>query len=190
MKENFDWLDETGTEDWNLIEPEELTGAMERLAAQLIANIQKSARDKAVIDSGDMTNEKSFATSIKREGDLEILELYMKYYADYVNQGVKGWGSSRNAPASPYQFKSKGMNAEGRKSIIASITRSGRKLTDTSKTKVQIGLEKKYAKKTGKKKAAIESQADKIIWMIKKYGIKRTGFLDDAVQKTIKDFKF
>mgnify|MGYP006267597253 CR=1 FL=1 len=181
-KENVDWLDETG-KDWDLMPQDEINSAVKRLAADLINNIQQNIRNRGINDSGKMVSDDSFGTNIISDGDKEILELFMVYYADYVNKGVKGWGSSKNAPNSPYQFKSKGMSEDGRKSIMASIQRGKLKLTDTSKTKVQIGLEKKYKNK-------IESQADRMIWLIKKYGIKQTAFLDDAIQKTIKEFKF
>jgi hypothetical protein len=171
-----------GEEGFDFVKPENLSNAAQRIAAAFQKKVEQKARLYKVVDSGDMIRDMEVKKTI---GDNSVLvEIFMAYYSDFVNQGVKGWGSSKNAPNSPYQFKSKGMNDEGRKSIIARIKRGNALLKDKSKTKVKKGLEKKY-KLTGKKKSAIDKAADRMIWNIKKYGIKETGFLNEAFNETI-----
>lgn len=182
-KDNFKWLEGTG-EFYDKVNPVNLKSEFESISASLVANIEKYGKGRQVIDSGAMLSNSNIEIKKSDSAGRLLYEVFMVDYADYVNEGVKGWGSSKNAPNSPYQFKSKGMNEEGRKSIMASIQRGTMMLADTRYTKVKQGLERKF--KEAKKKTVIEKQADRIIWNIKKYGIKTTDFLNDAVKDTFK----
>lgn len=182
----FEWQDDTGSGGFSLSDPAGIQSEITKIAAGLIKAIQVKGREKGVVDSGDMLSGDSFSFKDFAGHDGVGIELFMMEYADYVNKGVKGWGSSANAPASPYQYKSKGMSADGRKSIMASIQRGTMKLTNVNQN-YKIGLEKKY-KQGGPKKSILEKQADKIAYLIKRFGIKRTGFIDEAVFENFKDF--
>jgi len=181
---DFTWQDETGSGGYSLTDPAGIQQEITNIAAGVIKAIQQKARDKQVIDSGAMTSDQNFTIKETVYGDMVGIELFMADYADYVNKGVKGWGSSANAPASPYQYKSKGMSAKGRQSIKQSIQSGGLKLTNVNEG-FKLGLERKYKKA---KKPILDRQADKIAYLIKRFGIKRTGFIDEAVFESFKDF--
>ena len=175
-------------DEWKWIGGEEYSwanygDAISKVAESFTKNIALRARQNDVIDTGNMIRDLEFNRLVQDEK--VIVEIFMNYYADFVNQGVKGWGDSSNAPDSEYQYKSKGMSDEGRKKIIARIKRGGKLLADKSKKK-KVGLEKKYSM-IGKKKSVIEKQADRMIYLIKRFGIKQTHFIDEAFNDTIKE---
>lgn len=182
----FEWQEGTGSGDFNIIEPDNIKNELLQIAAVYVKTVKEKARQKQVIDTGNMIGDDSFKVESYTDGIKSWVEIWQIEYADYVNKGVKGWASSKNAPASPYQFKSKGMPAEARRGILDSLKRGRLKVSDAYKAKMPIGLEKKYSQKA--KKPLLESQANQIAYLIKKYGIKRTGFMDEAITETFKDY--
>lgn len=154
------------------------TNVLEQIGEFFIQNLGKRANQKKVVASGKLLTDSSF----KIIGD-DTLQIFMPDYFDYPNEGVKGVKSSSNAPGSPYQFKNYGMNADGRKSIKDYI-RSGRaKIRTVVKSKdkaLGIGIEKK-------KLSLLEIQANQLIYMIKRQGIKKTGYFNLALNDTLKD---
>lgn len=116
---------------------------------------------------------------IKKNGAEVTMTIDMADYYDYTNRGVKGIKSSKNAPGSPYQFKKLGISAEGRQSITAWV-QSGKAKTA------------KFGKKTygaqEKKQVSIEGQVNTIIENIKKYGIKKRSWFDDAAKEVFGNF--
>jgi len=107
------------------------------------------------------------------------LTIRMLDYFDYPNEGVRGVRGSKNGVGSPYKFKNYGMNAEGRASIKRYILDGKAKV---SNVKEPVGLERK-----NKKKSLIDRQVDNLIYMIKRYGIKRTEYFNDAFEEAFKD---
>lgn len=105
-------------------------------------------------------------------------EIRMLDYYDFVNKGVKGVKSSRNAPNSPYKYKNYGMSVEGRQSIKKYIESGKAKVTIKQKA---VGYEQKN-------KSLIDAQVEQMVYNIKKYGIKQTGYFDAAVEKVFKNF--
>lgn len=111
-----------------------------------------------------------------------------KYY-DYVNKGVKGFdsGKSKNN-TSPYSFK-KILNKRGGvligrsmlKNIASWVDRNGVRRNDVSITKRQAKRESlsKMVSEASKKK----SIAYAVAVNIKKKGLKKTGYFDNAVQE-------
>jgi hypothetical protein len=143
---------------------------LKQYAEDFVTAIRKNIKDRQVVASGQL------------ESNIEIIpdetgkniKITMLDYFDYPNEGVKGVKSSKNAQNSPYQFKSLyTMSPEGRAKIKDYIQSGRAKISDTSKTKVKVGLETK-------KKSLIDMQTDQLIYLIKKYGIKRTRYFDDA----------
>jgi hypothetical protein len=110
------------------------------------------------------------------------LTIEMLDYFDFPNEGVKGWGSSKNAPNSPYTYRRKAKtNSNGQ--FQASIKRyilDGK--AKVSNVKEPVGLEKR-----NKKKSLLDRQADTLIYLIKRYGIKTTEYFNDAFEETFKD---
>lgn len=105
-------------------------------------------------------------------------EIRMLDYYDFVNKGVKGVKSSRNAPNSPYKYKNYGMSVEGRQSI--------KRYIESGKAKVSI--KQKAVGYEQKNKSLIDAQVEQMVYNIKKYGIKQTGYFDAAVEKVFKNF--
>ena len=140
-----------------------------KYAEDFVLLLQKNIKDRKVVASGQLDSNIDIITDENNNS----IKITMLDYFDYPNEGVKGVKFSKNAPNSPYQFKNYGMNSEGRAKIKDYIQSGKAKLTDTSKTKVKVGLE-------GKRKSLIDMQTDQLIYLIKKHGIKRTRYFDDA----------
>jgi hypothetical protein len=115
--------------------------------------------------------------SVSDDGNKLIVEVLD--YFDYPNEGVRGVKGTKNGVGSPYKFKNYGMNAEGRASIKRYILDGKAKV---SNVKEPVGLERK-----NKKKSLIDRQVDNLIYMIKRYGIKRTEYFNDAFEEAFKD---
>lgn len=143
---------------------------LKQYAKDFVDLLRKNIKDRKVVASGQL---ESNIEIIPDESGNKI-SITMLDYFDYPNEGVRGVKSSKNAPNSPYQFKSLyTMSPEGRAKIKDYITSGKAKIRDTSKTKVKVGLETK-------KKSLIDMQTDQLIYLIKKHGIKRTRYFDDA----------
>lgn len=105
-------------------------------------------------------------------------EIRMLDYYDFVNKGVKGVKSSRNAPQSPYKYKNYGMSVEGRASI--------KRYIESGKAKVSI--KQKAVGYENKNISLVDAQVNTMVYNIKKYGIKQTGYFDAAIEKVFKNF--
>jgi hypothetical protein len=117
------------------------------------------------------------------------LTITMLDYYDFVNEGVKGVKSSKNASTSPYKFKNYGMSQEGRASIKEYILSGKAKVRNTQGDKARgIGLERKGVK-FSQKKSLIDRQVDTLIYNIKKYGIKKTDYFTDAFEKVFANWE-
>jgi hypothetical protein len=176
--EGLKWLQGTGSSGFAQAN---IKSGLQELAGKLLVNISKYAKERGVIDSGKLISGNNFKTTITETDTKTELDIFMLYYADFVNKGVKGVRSSKNAPNSPYKFKNYGMSDDGRKSIMESIKR-GRMIVRDVKYK-KVGLETKRKEK----KTKIERETDQAIYMIKRFGIKQTNYLDDAFAETFKD---
>lgn len=143
---------------------------LKQYAEDFVTILRKNIKDRKVVASGQLeSNIEIISDEVSNKITITMLD-----YFDYPNEGVKGVKSSKNAPNSPYQFKSLyTMSPEGRAKIKDYITSGRAKIRDTSKTKVKVGLETK-------KKSLIDMQTDQLIYLIKKHGIKRTRYFDDA----------
>ena len=145
-----------------------------------LLNLGKSANKHNVVASGKLLSE-----SYYRVVDDDTLQLWLPDYFDYPNQGVKGVKSSANAPNSPYKFKNYGMSKEGRESIKRYIEAGHAKIDVVKKSKdkaLGIGRESKHLKLS-------DVQANKLIFLIKRQGIKQTKYFDEAISATFDDFE-
>jgi hypothetical protein len=112
------------------------------------------------------------------------LQIRLADYYDYVNKGVKGVKSSRNAPKSPYQFKTLGVGDAMRASLTKYVTNNRSKIrTVTRDRAVGIGLERKGVQ------SPLERQVNTMGYMIKRFGIKARYYFDDAFNEVFKDFE-
>lgn len=158
----------------------EVSTELEKFGAKFIEALGRKANEKQVVASGKLLSRAKVIINDDGMG----LKVMMPDYFDFPNEGVQGVKSSKNAPGSPYKFKSYGMNAEGRRSIKDYI-RSGRaKIAVAQKDKAYgIGLERKG-------KSLLDTQADQLIYLIKRFGIKKTGYFTEAVNEVFgKDFE-
>lgn len=157
---------------------DEVVNVLEQYAILFEENLAKVSKEVGNIGSGELL--KSFKYEVSPDGN--TLKLYLNDYFDYTNVGVKGKDkNSRNAPNSPYQFKNYGMSQEGRRSIKNYIQTGKAKIKEIEKTSYKrAGLE---AKKT----SLIDIQTENLIYLIKRYGIKATHYLDKTIEITFKD---
>jgi hypothetical protein len=140
--------------------------------------LAESMKQKEVFGSGKLAD--SIIPEVNEEGN--TLTIRMLNYYDFPNKGVKGVKSSANAPTSPYQYKTFGMNRDGRKSISDYVLSGRAKIRNVRNDKaVGIGLERKGV-------SALDSKINTLIYLIKAYGIKTTNYFDDAFNKIFKDF--
>lgn len=155
----------------------EVTNVLEQYAILFQQNLAKVSKEVKNVASGELL--KSFDYQISPDGS--TLKLYLNDYFDYTNVGVKGVKYSSNAPLSPYQYKNYGMSEDGRRSIKKYIQDGRAKIKEIEKTSYKrAGLE-------AKKKSLIDTQVDNLIYLIKKYGVKATYYLDKTIEITFKD---
>lgn len=174
QKANLDYLEQLGE---GLEGLEEVQGNALEKAGKIFLDILSDKIDKYkpnLVNSGNL----------QTKGRLQIVDdkrvdIYLPYYYDYVNKGVKGVQSQKNAPNSPYSFKHYGMSADGRKNIKDLISRG--------KAMVQIKQAPVGREKRGK---SLEDQkVDTLIYNIKKYGIKKRPYFDEAVAEAKVEIK-
>lgn len=152
----------------------------EQYGELFLQNLGRYAKQRNVVASGKILSESTFR--IIAGSTMQIL---VPDYFDYPNEGVKGWKSSKNAPGSPYQYKTKGMSVDGRKSISDYIASDHAKIRTVLKTKdkaLGIGREKKHL-------SLLEVQTNTLVYLIKAYGIKKTDYFTDALKDTFSDFE-
>jgi hypothetical protein len=137
---------------------------------------------KKIIASGNIEN---VDYQIVQTATSATLNISFPYYAKFVDKGVKGVRSSKNAPDSPYKFKNYGMSAEGRKSIANWLR--------TAKAKVRTTDVKKYGAKGTEKKfkkiSEFDQRLEDTIFNIKKYGIKKRDFIEPTIKKSFEGFE-
>ena len=181
QRSNLGFLDSVAGDGWEKFETFEARGVFEQYGKKFMDVLRKQAAEKNVVASGAMLRNSSFKVS----EDGKILQIWVPDYFDYPNEGVKGVRSSKNAPNSPYQFKHYGMSAEGRASIKRYIESGHAKIKTVLKNQdkaLGIGRE-------GKHLSLIDIKTNQLIYNIKKYGIKATGYFNDTITETFVDFE-
>lgn len=154
---------------------------LEQYGADFKILLQAYIKARKVTATGKLADE--IYPSVSDDG--KKLTIKMLDYFDYPNEGVRGWGSSKNAPASPYTYRRKAKtNSNGQfQASIKEYILSGK--AKVKNIKAPVGLERKVDR--GKKKSLIDKQVDNLIYMIKRYGIKRTEYFNDAFEEAFKD---
>lgn len=159
---------------------EVVKGVFEDFGGEFLINLGKFANKRKVVASGKLLSESRFVI----KGD--TMQIIVPDYYDYPNEGVRGVKSSKNAPGSPYKFKNYGMSSEGRASIKQYIASGKAKIDTVRKTKdkaLGIGLEKRRL-------SVADMQANTLIYLIKRFGIKKTNYFTDALNATFgKEFE-
>jgi hypothetical protein len=142
--------------------------------------LAKYADKRGVVDTGAIIDKSRFEIS----EDGTRMDIIVPDYFDFPNEGVRGVNSSKNAPNSPYKFKSYGMNAEGRAQIRDYISRGRAKIDTVKHGDKAFGIGRE-----GKHKPLLETQTDQLIYLIKRYGIKATHYFTDALNDAFSDFE-
>lgn len=187
MANEFEWLDATGSSEYNIEDEQAVQKSIEAKVQKFLLDVQAGARRYKLIGSGKLVSPQGTNVKTYKQGSLTLVEIYMIYYGMFQNFGVKGWGDTKNAPNSPYSFKTKGMSESGIASIREMIKR-GKKITRNVKYK-KIGLETKVGDSKGKTKGSdLDNQVNSAVWNIKKYGIKTKPFYTEAWNKHFKGF--
>lgn len=153
--------------------------ALDKAAVLFLKNLEANIKSAQFNGSGSLLTNATYRMS----DDRKAVDIILNNYFDFVNQGVKGVRSSKNAPNSPYQFKNYGMSADGRKSIRDYIQSGRAKIRSVKQDKaLGIGTEKKS-------KSLIDVQTDTLIYLIKRYGIKATNYFTKTVEQSQKDIQ-
>ncbi|CAB5218818.1 hypothetical protein UFOVP215_35 [uncultured Caudovirales phage] len=177
-KAQADALNKLGGQDREQFVPFVAQSILEQYGVDFKILLEKYINSRQVVSSGKLAD--NIYPSVTEDGNKLIVT--MLDYFDFPNEGVKGVRNSKNGVGSPYKFKNYGMNAQGRASIKEYILSGKSKVKNI---KAPVGLEKKFDK--GKKKSLIDKQVDNLIYMIKRYGIKRTEYFNDAFEEAFKD---
>lgn len=205
MADNFDFLAGSGIDRSAYLTPGELPLIEKTLietAAQFIIEVQKNIRKKAKIATGTLEQSVSVGEIERPGGGYKITMGYApdseaaKYF-DFVNKGVSG--IVRGVPGSPYKFKKPIPSTGMVNNIMQWISASQRPIDlkyrpDLSKSKGGVsGGSLKSAQRLQAKRVALSqleikrSIAFAMAVSIKRKGIARSGFLDDAVAKVFND---
>lgn len=180
-KENFEWLDETGSSSYREVDLKAIEGTIEGMAAAFIDKAVQNAIKYNLINSGTLTSEedgKGYRTEITNENGLTTLEVFIVFYGLFQDKGVKGFKKQDNAPDSPYKFRHGKMSEEGLRNLRIMISEGRAKVADTTKTKYgKEGFENKAKEETGD---PLDREARTLAYFIKAYGIKTRPFFTEA----------
>lgn len=171
------FIQSSGSNAFQKLDMKSLDGLLADYAEKYKDGLVASIKRHKITASGEM--EKSITFTLSDKNGIKVLDIYMVDYAKFVDKGVKGWGSTKNAPSSPYRFKTKGMNQEGRNSIRRYIESGKAKISSVRKYR-PVGGERKS-------KSLIEAKVDTLVYLIKKYGIKTTNFIKEPTEKVFSD---
>jgi hypothetical protein len=175
-----EWAQVSGSDKFNMFVAKNV---LAQYAIDFQLALEKFLNERQVVGSGKLRD----SINPEFKDDETGFTISMLDYFDYPNEGVAGVRSNKNAQGSPYKFKNYGMNADGRTNIKEYILSGRAKVSDKSKTKVAVGLERKKIS-GGKKKSLIDMQVDELIYLIKRYGIKRTDYFNDAFETVFANF--
>jgi hypothetical protein len=158
---------------------------LEQYGIEFAKVLAENIKQRGITSSGTLAD--NIFPSVSSDG-MTLTVKVLDYY-DFVNEGVRGVKSSKNAPGSPYKYKNYGMSPDGRKSIRQYIQSGKAKVSSTMNDKARgIGLERKGVR-AAEKKSLIDRQVDNMIYMIKRFGIKKTNYFTDTVKQVFADFE-
>lgn len=184
QKINLDFLNETGTSKYQKVDMKGVDAILLEYAQKFKTNLVASIKRHQVTASGDMQSDDNLYFDLVEESDgSTTLNIHVVEYAKFVDKGVKGWGSSKNAPFSPYSFHNPAKtssNGEFRKSI--------KRYIESGKAKVRVSDVKKYGAVGGevKKLPLIDLKVNKLMYLIRRFGIKTTNFLQEPLEQSFK----
>lgn len=177
------FLASTGSDQFTLIDANEIGQLLLERGELFKDEWIRVVNEKKIVASGDIERDLTFY--LQNEPEKATLFIEFPYYAKFVDRGVKGVKSSKNAPDSPFKFKNYGMSEEGRASL--------KKWLSTAKAKVSSRDVKKYGavrtEKKFKKISEADSKLNTLIYNIKRFGIKKRNFITPIVKKSFEGFE-
>jgi len=164
------------------------SNVLEQYGVEFKKVLEDLMKQRQISASGELAD--SINPIVDSEG--KKLTITMLDYYDFVNEGVKGIRSSKNAPTSPYTYRNPpktNSNGQFRASLKNYILSGKAKVRNTKKDAARgIGLERKGIKFT-KKKSLIDEEIDTLMYMIRAYGIKKTDYFTDAFEKVFANWE-
>jgi hypothetical protein len=161
---------------------------LEQYGVAFKTELENLMKQRQISASGELAD--SINPQVDSQG--KKLTITMLDYYDFVNEGVRGIRSSKNAPTSPYTYRNPpktNSNGQFRASIKQYILSGKAKVRNTEGDAARgIGLERKGIK-FAKKKSLIDQQVDTLMYMIRAYGIKKTDYFTDAFEKVFANWE-
>ena len=147
------------------------------LAGELIEDAQNNLNAADLVATGELS-ESLVADEPVKDGGTVRLDVYMNFYGQFHNKGVKGTRSGRSTAG--YSFRNEVVSRKMYKAISDWIKRAGIDTRTIRKEKY-----KPYGKHEKKRKKISQyDSAYAVARGIKMHGLKPTGFLDKAIAKT------
>jgi hypothetical protein len=157
-----------------------VTEALDRVAKMFLENLDKNIKAAKFAGSGSLLDKATYKVS----ADGKSVDIILNNYYDYVNQGVEGWGSSKNAPNSPYSYGKKvklSSNGEFRKSITDYVNSGKARIANVRNDKaLGIGIERK---------SLIDAKVDTLMYLIRRFGVKATNYFTKTVNESRDDIE-
>lgn len=151
--------------------------------AEFALKVREYLEQKNNIGSGSLAD--STDPEVTVAGSVATLIIRLNDYYDFVNKGVKGVKSSKNAPGSPYSFKNYGVPDTMKDSLRKYINSGKAKVRTVRKDKAYgIGGERK-----GKRFTEEETQVNTLGYLIKRFGIKKSGYFDKAFKEVFAGYE-
>lgn len=185
QKINLDFLnDNASVNRMQVVDMKGVDAILSEYAEKFKTNLVASIKRHQVTASGDMQSPDNLYFDLVEESNgSRTLNIHVVEYAKFVDKGVKGWGSSKNAPASPYSYHNPAKtssNGEFRKSI--------KRYIESGNAKVRVSDVRKYGAVGGEKKklSLIDLKVNKLMYLIRRFGIKTTNFLQQPLEQSFK----
>jgi hypothetical protein len=184
QKINLDFLNDNtaSVSRMQVVDMKGVDAILSEYAEKFKSNLVASIKKYQITASGDMQSPDNLYFDLIEEPDGgRTLNIYVVEYAKFVDKGVKGWGSSKNAPASPYSYRNPAKtssNGEFRKRI--------KRYIEEGKGKVIVSDVRKYGAVGGeeKKLSLIDLKVNKLMYLIRRFGIKTTNFLQQPLEQS------
>lgn len=169
------FLDNIGSSKDELFRPKGIFTEVILLSGELVENIQDNLNGANITSSGKLS-ESIIADEPTQNGAEVSIDILMNFYGAFHNKGVKGTRAGRSTAG--YSFKNEIVSDKMYKAIADWIKRARRTIRTVKKYKG-------YGRHETKRKSIAQYDSTyATARSIKMYGLKPTGFLDNAVAST------
>lgn len=166
-------------------------------AANFVLKVQENLEAQGKVDTGALSDELEQSAVIRNGNQLSIDIGYPKgspasKYYDFVNKGVQGYDNSVSKNStSPYKFK-KILNKKGGILIGKKMQQNIFDWIKRNNIKGDVAITKRQAKRQSLSKMVSQANNQKslayaVAVNIKKKGLKKTGYFDNAIQYSFND---